>query len=146
MDDKEALERVAKMRAEKEAERLRRESERKDFMRVDPDLDYMLRKSRWRKNYMESNQNLMTVPGSVEWHNVKRAATRHSRFEYHKKKYEQAEVYALAAIQNGDEALIDEYTKASDKHLKECLMNAYAVNHIYGQFLVSAERLAGKNG
>lgn len=146
MDDSEALERVAKMRAQKEAERTQRQSDKKEFMRPQKTLDFMLRESRARMNFMKDNQNVMTIPGSVEWHSVKRVASFHSSFDRWLKLYNEAETYLQAAFQNGDEALIEEYRAKANGYLKECVFNSYKVGFYYNQFLVGAERMAGKDG
>lgn len=146
MDDSEALERVAKMKADKEAAKAQKEADKKAFMSFQPDLDFMLRESRARMNFMKRNQNVMTIPGSVEWHSVARAASIHNSFDRWLKLHKEAEVYYEASIQTGDEELIEKYKAESDRYLKECTFCAYKVGYLYNTFRVGAERLAGKNG
>ena len=146
MDDSEALERVARMKAQKEAERLQKESDKNEFMKVQPDLDFMLRQSRARMNFMKRNRNVMTIPGSIEWLSVDRVASIHNSFERWLKLHKEAEVYFEAAVQTNDEELIEKYKAESDKYLKECTFCSYKVGYLYNKFLVGAERLAGKHG
>lgn len=146
MDDSEALERVAKMRAQKEATRLQLADDKKEFSRIQPDLENMLRQSRFRMNFMKTNRNVMTIPGSVEWQSVDRAVSIHSSFERWLKLHRQAEVYYEAAVTTGNKELIKQYKIEADKYLKECTFCSYKVGYTYNQFLLGADRLAGKHG
>lgn len=146
MDDEEALARVAKMKADKEAARLKKEADRKEFMKFDLPLEEMLRQSRTRKTYMLSKQFEMTVPGSMEWELPKRANSRHSNFEQNYRQYLHAEALYQAALRNGDEKLIKDHRKEADKRLSNCLFHSYAVGFMYRQFVEGAQRRAGLDG
>lgn len=146
MDDSEALDRVAKMRAQKEAARLQLADDRKDFARIHPDLEHMLRQSRFRMNFMKTNRNVMTIPGSVEWHSVDRVISIHGSFDRWLKLHRQAEVYYEAAVTTDNKELIKQYKIESDKYLKECTFCWYKVGYTYNQFLLGADRMAGKHG
>jgi hypothetical protein len=146
MDDEEALARVAKMKADKEAAKAKKEADRKTFMSFDLSLEDMLRQSRARKNYMKSKQFDMCIPGSFEWGLPARAASRHQQFEDNSRQYEQAEALYQAALRHGDEALIKEHRKEADKRLSICLFASYAVGMLYRQFVEGAQRRAGIDG
>lgn len=146
MDDEEALRRVAKMRADKEAAKAKRDADRKEFLRPPPSLEFELRKSRWRKNYMKANQFEMCVPGTPEWELPKRAASRHTQFETNFRQWEQAEALLMAAFRNGDPDLIKEHRKEADERLKNCVFASYAVGQMYNQFIEGAQRRAGIDG
>jgi len=146
MDDSEALARVAKMKADKEEAKAKREADTKKFMSFDMTLEDMLRQSRKRKNYMNSHRFEMSVPGSFEWGLPARAASRHQQFEDNIRQYEQAEAMYQAALRNGDEALIKEHRKEADKRLSNCLFASYAVGMLYRQFVEGAQRRAGLDG
>lgn len=146
MDDSEALARVAKMQADKEAAKAKRDADRKLFMSLPPTLEEELRKSRARKNYMKSNQFEMSVPGTPEWELPKRAASRHSQFETNYRQWEQAEAMYNAAVRHGDPKLIKQYKKEADERLKNCVFASYAVGQLFNQFIAGAQKRAGTDG
>lgn len=146
MDDSEALARVAKMKADKDAAKAKRDADSKRFMSFDLPLEEMLRQSRKRKNYMVAHRYDMTVPGSLEWELPKRANSRHQQFEDNIRQYEQAEAMYQAALRHGDEALIKEHRKEADMRLSKCLFASYAVGMLYRQFVEGAQRRAGLDG
>lgn len=146
MDDEEALRRVAKMKADKEAAKAQRDADRKEFMSLDPDLDYLRKKSRARKTYMLSKQFELSQPGTPEWDLPKRAASRHTQFETNYRQWEQAEALLMGAFRNGDPDLIKEHRKEADLRLKNCLFASYAVGQMFNQFIAGAQRRAGLDG
>lgn len=146
MDDEEALARVAKMQADKEAAKAKRDADTKRFMSFDLPLEELLRQSRKRKNYMMSHRFDMSVPGSLEWELPKRADSRHQQFEQNIRKYERAEALFQAALRNGDEKLIKEHKAEADEYLSKCLFASYAVGMLYRQFVEGAQRRAGLDG
>jgi hypothetical protein len=146
MDDSEALERVAKMKADKEAAKAKRDADRKEFMRPDPPLSEVLRQSRARKNYMKAKQFELSVPGTPEWELPKRAASRHTQFETNYRQWEQAEAILMAAFRHGDPDLIKEHRKEADERLKNCVFAAYTVGQMFNQFIEGAQRRAGSDG
>jgi hypothetical protein len=146
MDDREALARVAKMKADKEAAKAKKEADRKTFLSFDLPLEEMLRQSRARKNYMASHRFDMSIPDTLEWGLPARAASRHQQFEDNIRQYEQAEALYQAALRNGDPDLIKEHRKEADKRLSICLFASYAVGMLYRQFVDGAQRRAGLDG
>jgi hypothetical protein len=115
-------------------------------MSLDPDLDYLRKKSRARKTYMLAKQFELSVPGTPEWELPKRAASRHTQFETNYRQWEQAEALLGAAFRHGDPDLIKEHRKEADKRLSNCLFASYAVGQMFNKFIEGAQRRAGSDG